>query len=149
MYSVQQTDQSTILRKGIGSQRNLGCQGFENPDHFLMLFLTKHIDAVVDLDRLARLNVQSGATLTSVVQNAHIGSVLIRGDTYDISLSSLGNNIILPSSLFGLLCEHLLKAGEIEEGILSVEELRAADEIFLINSVRKWRGANLLECGVN
>ena len=49
--------------------------------------------------------------------------------------------------LAGTFREHLLKAGEIEEGILSIEELRAADEIFLLNSVRKWRRANFLECG--
>ena len=45
----------------------------------------------------------------------------------------------------GLLCgtfrEHLLKTGEIKEEKISVDDLKAADEIFLINSVRKWRKA--------
>jgi len=45
--------------------------------------------------------------------------------------------------LAGTFREYLLKSGEIEEGIVSVEELKVADEVFLVNSVRKWQRAEL------
>ncbi len=45
--------------------------------------------------------------------------------------------------LAGTFREYLLKAGEIKESIISVEDLKAADEVFLINSVRKWQRAEL------
>ncbi len=41
--------------------------------------------------------------------------------------------------LAGTFREHLLKNGEIEEGIVSIEDLRSASEVFLVNSVRKWQ----------
>ncbi len=43
--------------------------------------------------------------------------------------------------LAGTFREHLLKSGEIEEGIVTVEDLRSAEEVFLVNSVRKWHKA--------
>ena len=43
--------------------------------------------------------------------------------------------------LAGTFRKYLLKSGEIEEGILSVEDLRSAEEVFLVNSVRKWHKA--------
>ncbi len=43
--------------------------------------------------------------------------------------------------LAGTFREHLLKTGEIEEEKISIDDLKAADEIYLINSVRKWRKA--------
>jgi para-aminobenzoate synthetase/4-amino-4-deoxychorismate lyase len=45
--------------------------------------------------------------------------------------------------LAGTFRKHLLKEGEIIEQAISVDDLKAADEIFLINSVRKWRKAIL------
>lgn len=39
----------------------------------------------------------------------------------------------------GTFRAHLLERGEIEEAVLSVEEIHQADEVFLINSVRRWR----------
>ena len=46
--------------------------------------------------------------------------------------------------LAGTFREHLLSAGEIEESVLSVDELKAAEELFLINSVRGWRRVSLM-----
>ena len=43
--------------------------------------------------------------------------------------------------LAGTFRAHLLKSGEIEEGIITVEDLRSAEEVFLVNSVRKWHKA--------
>ncbi|MCF7818157.1 MAG: aminodeoxychorismate synthase component I [Kiritimatiellales bacterium] len=43
--------------------------------------------------------------------------------------------------LAGTFREHLLKTGEIEEAVVSVADLKAATDIFLINSVRKWKNA--------
>lgn len=46
--------------------------------------------------------------------------------------------------LAGTFRGHLLKTGEIEESIVSIKDLKSAEEIFLINSVRKWRPATLV-----
>jgi para-aminobenzoate synthetase/4-amino-4-deoxychorismate lyase len=43
--------------------------------------------------------------------------------------------------LAGTFREHLLKGGEIEEGIITLGDLQAADGVFLVNSVRKWQKA--------
>ena len=47
--------------------------------------------------------------------------------------------------LAGTFRDHLLKSGEIEEEIISVDMLKAADELFLINSVRKWTRATFVD----
>lgn len=53
--------------------------------------------------------------------------------------------LITPPVECGLLAgtyrASLLKAEKIEESIISTDELKASDEIFLINSVRKWQRA--------
>jgi len=58
-----------------------------------------------------------------------------------------GGRLITPPVGCGLLAgtfrEHLLKSGEIEESVILVADLTAADEVFLINSVRKWQCAEL------
>jgi para-aminobenzoate synthetase/4-amino-4-deoxychorismate lyase len=46
--------------------------------------------------------------------------------------------------LAGTFRDELLDRGEIEEGIVSLNDLKRADAVWLINSVRKWRSANLL-----
>jgi para-aminobenzoate synthetase/4-amino-4-deoxychorismate lyase len=45
----------------------------------------------------------------------------------------------------GVLRGHLLRAGEIRERVLTPADLRGADELWLINSVRRWRRAVLVE----
>ncbi len=44
--------------------------------------------------------------------------------------------------LEGTFRGHLLKCGEVKEEKISIEDLKAADEIYLVNSVRKWRNAS-------
>ncbi|WP_372847276.1 chorismate-binding protein [Pontiella sp.] len=59
----------------------------------------------------------------------------------------IGDRMITPPVACGLLPgtlrAHLLKAGEIEEGIVTLDDLRAAEEIYLINSVRGWQWGRL------
>lgn len=43
--------------------------------------------------------------------------------------------------LAGTFRDHLLKSGEVEEGVVMVRDLLDADEVFLVNSVRKWQKA--------
>ena len=43
----------------------------------------------------------------------------------------------------GTMRELLLKRGEIEEGVVTLNQLKSADEIWLINSVRGWVKASL------
>jgi para-aminobenzoate synthetase/4-amino-4-deoxychorismate lyase len=43
--------------------------------------------------------------------------------------------------LAGVFREQLLHAGEIEEGIVTLDQLKSADEVFLVNSVRRWQKA--------
>ncbi|MDT8389920.1 MAG: aminodeoxychorismate synthase component I [Lentisphaeria bacterium] len=47
--------------------------------------------------------------------------------------------------LGGVFREHLLAQGKITEAVVTVEALKTADKIFLINSVRRWRDAVLVD----
>lgn len=53
--------------------------------------------------------------------------------------------LITPAIHCGLLAgtfrDHLLQSGEVEEGIISLADLRDAEEVFLVNSVRTWQKA--------
>lgn len=59
----------------------------------------------------------------------------------------LNGRLITPHHACGLLAgtfrEFLLSSGEIEEGIVRLEDVAAAEELYLINSVRKFRPAVL------
>ena len=59
------------------------------------------------------------------------------------------NQWITPPIESGLLAgtfrAHLLKTGKISEKKISIDELLAADEIFLINSLRKWQRAQFMK----
>lgn len=59
-----------------------------------------------------------------------------------------GKEMLTPKIECGLLPgtfrQFLLSAGEIREGIITLHDLESADEIYLINSVRKWRRVHLL-----
>lgn len=46
--------------------------------------------------------------------------------------------------LAGTFRQHLLEEGSIKERVVTVEELRKANQIYLINSVRKWMRAELV-----
>ncbi len=80
--------------------------------------------------------------------------VILWNERGDVTESTIANvvirkdgRLITPPIECGLLAGtfrgHLLKAGEIEETIISVDDLKAADEVFLINSVRKWQRVEL------
>ncbi|MCA1577596.1 MAG: aminodeoxychorismate synthase component I [Acidobacteria bacterium] len=60
----------------------------------------------------------------------------------------LGDQLFTPPVSCGLLAgtfrDHLLAEGKIKERVITVEELKHADELFLINSVRKWMKAELI-----
>lgn len=62
-----------------------------------------------------------------------IGNVVIRKD----------GRLVTPPVDCGLLAgtfrEHLLKNGDIEEGVFTVGELLNSNEVFLVNSVRRWQ----------
>jgi para-aminobenzoate synthetase/4-amino-4-deoxychorismate lyase len=72
-----------------------------------------------------------------------------RGEVTEGSIANVvirkAGQLITPPVECGLLAgtfrAYLLKSGEIEEGIVTVQELRSADEVFLVNSVRKWHKA--------
>ena len=59
-----------------------------------------------------------------------------------------GRKITPPVScglLAGTFRDELLESGEIEEGVVTLEDLKRADAVWLINSVRKWRRASLCQ----
>jgi para-aminobenzoate synthetase/4-amino-4-deoxychorismate lyase len=62
-------------------------------------------------------------------------------------VAKIGGELVTPLLQCGLLPgvyrEELLAGGEIRERIITREELATAEEIFLLNSVRKWRRARL------
>jgi para-aminobenzoate synthetase/4-amino-4-deoxychorismate lyase len=71
------------------------------------------------------------------VTESCIANVVIRKD----------GKLITPPVECGLLAgvfrEQLLSSGEIEERVILVEDLRKSDEVFLVNSVRKWQKCTL------
>jgi para-aminobenzoate synthetase/4-amino-4-deoxychorismate lyase len=74
-----------------------------------------------------------------------------RGEVTEGTIANIairkGDRLVTPPVGCGLLAGtfrgHLLKTGEIEEGVVSIADLKAAEEIFLLNSVRRWRRAKL------
>ena len=58
---------------------------------------------------------------------------------------SLDGNFVTPPISSGLLGgtfrENLLQNGRVQEQVLTLDDVKRADEIFLINSVRRWRKA--------
>ena len=60
----------------------------------------------------------------------------------------VGSNFLTPKLQCGLLAgtfrQFLLDKGEIEEAIITLADVRECDEVFLINSVRRWQPAILL-----
>jgi len=76
-----------------------------------------------------------------------------RGEITESSVANvvvrIGEKLVTPRVECGLLAgtfrEVLLEQNEISEGVVMIEELRSADEFYLINSVRRWRKAKLAE----
>jgi para-aminobenzoate synthetase / 4-amino-4-deoxychorismate lyase len=67
--------------------------------------------------------------------------------TSNIVLSESGKYWTPPRScglLNGTFRDELIERGELEERVITVEELRKSDSIFLINSVRRWRAVTLI-----
>jgi len=88
-------------------------------------------------------------------QFPELDDVLLWNENGEITESSIANIVIrvgqkllTPKLQCGLLAgtfrQYLLENGEIEEAIITVDEIRDCDELFLINSVRKWQRANLI-----
>lgn len=79
-----------------------------------------------------------------------------KGEVTESTISNvvvrMGGRLLTPPVGCGLLAgtfrEHLLKTGAIEEGIVTREMLLAADEVFLVNSVRKWQKASITAGGI-
>ncbi len=75
-----------------------------------------------------------------------------RGEVTESSIANivlrLGGQLVTPPVGCGLLAgvfrEHLLENREIREQIVSIDDIRRCDEIFLVNSVRKWRKSVLV-----
>lgn len=76
-----------------------------------------------------------------------------RGEVTESSIANivvkLGGRLVTPPISSGLLPgtfrEHLLEEGTISEAVVTVEQLRQVEEFYLVNSVRKWRVARLVE----
>jgi para-aminobenzoate synthetase/4-amino-4-deoxychorismate lyase len=82
--------------------------------------------------------------------------VILWNESGEITESAFANIVIVESGekwtplrdsglLNGTFKEELLAAGEIQEKLITRDELRRADAILLINSVRKWMPVNLVE----
>jgi len=67
--------------------------------------------------------------------------------SYTTLVISRGAELLTPALSCGLLPgtlrEELLEAGAIREAVLTLEDLRAADTVWLVNSVRGWRECRL------
>ncbi|MEI6891270.1 MAG: aminodeoxychorismate synthase component I [Pontiella sp.] len=80
--------------------------------------------------------------------------VILWNECGEVTESCLANVVMLkkgkkstPPVQCGLLAgtfrAHLLKIGAIEEGTITLEDLKSADEVWLVNSVRKWQKISL------
>jgi para-aminobenzoate synthetase/4-amino-4-deoxychorismate lyase len=75
-----------------------------------------------------------------------------RGEVTESTIANLvvetgGSKITPPESsglLAGVFRGELIKSGEITEGVVSVDMLRGAEAVWLINSVRKWMPAEIV-----
>lgn len=75
-----------------------------------------------------------------------------RGEVTESSIANvvvaIGNELCTPPISSGLLAgtfrDQLLAEGKIRERVITVEELKNAKKLFLINSVRKWMKAELV-----
>ncbi len=75
-----------------------------------------------------------------------------RGEVTETTIANLvierdGRRVTPPVAcglLPGVFRGHLLARGDIEEQIVTLDELRTSDRIWIINSVRKWRVAELI-----
>jgi para-aminobenzoate synthetase/4-amino-4-deoxychorismate lyase len=76
-----------------------------------------------------------------------------RGEITESSIANVvivkGREKVTPARTAGLLAgtfrDELLAAGVISERVITKEDLKSADEVFLIDSVRKWMRAALVE----
>ena len=82
--------------------------------------------------------------------------VILWNDKKEITETTAGNivvemngNLFTPALNCGLLAgtfrEYLLSVGKIKERIIKIEDLSGADNIYLINSVRKWIKLNVVK----
>ena len=75
-----------------------------------------------------------------------------RGEVTESTIANIvvrkGGRLVTPPVACGLLPGtfrgHLLASGGVEEEAIGLDDLRGAEEIFLVNSVRRWRRARLL-----
>lgn len=68
------------------------------------------------------------------------------GTFTNVVISKDGKKITPPIEcglLGGTFREYLLKSGEIIEGIVTIDDLKTADKVWLVNSLRKWQNAVL------
>lgn len=82
--------------------------------------------------------------------------VILWNERGEVTESTIANVVIEKSGrlitppvecglLGGIFREHLIKNGQLEEEIVTLDDLRTADKIYLINSVRCWQQAVLEE----
>jgi para-aminobenzoate synthetase/4-amino-4-deoxychorismate lyase len=89
-------------------------------------------------------------------RDCYVGDDIIfwnaRGEITESSIANvvvrIGDQLFTPPVESGLLAgtfrNELIARGEIKERVITIDDLRSADEIFLINSVRKWMRAELV-----
>jgi para-aminobenzoate synthetase/4-amino-4-deoxychorismate lyase len=83
------------------------------------------------------------------------GDILLYNERGELTEFTLGNLVVekngrqfTPPLSCGLLAgtfrDYLLETGQVEEGIIRLEDLGALSKIFLVNSVRKWKAVELI-----
>ncbi len=72
------------------------------------------------------------------ITEATIANVVVRKE------GSLYTPPVTSGLLPGVFRAHLLAQGRIQEKVISISEIHLADQVFLINSVRKWRDCHLI-----
>ncbi|MDA0335842.1 MAG: aminodeoxychorismate synthase component I [bacterium] len=86
---------------------------------------------------------------------AGVDEAILRNDREELTECTIGNLVVEQGGrrltpplccglLPGTLREELLETGQIEEQVLTVADLNAADAVYLINSVRRWIRLDML-----
>jgi len=131
----------------------------KEPVHSGNVFLyhkTTHREVYAKALRSAGLVSSSGSSRSAPKERGSYDDVLLYNERNELTEFSIGNLIVemdgkvfTPPLSCGLLAgtfrAHLLETGQVEERIIRIDEIGKCSKIFLVNSVRKWRGVELIK----
>ncbi len=102
---IKLADHRDVLLERVDPLGDRGRQCAKNAIHLDALFLEKHVETIIQLNRLFRLDIESRAGLAPVMEYPQIMTEPVGRDRNDISPVPLCDDIILPSGFLLLGAE--------------------------------------------